>query len=183
MATRRVFSTTAPPLTHTPGVEALGITPRGSDGRVAPPDARRPGHSGAGSAAGAGAALGPIPGRWVRFGMWIVAVPLAFIVVFGLAKAFGLLTTNEITDVALAEGWHRFVPIARLVPFVALVTAAIVHGGAYGIARVRAGRSPGSSSRLPGPPAPRIEFGVARIAQRVGFESVRRPRQSSTDGR
>ena len=82
----------------------------------------------------------PIPPAWARFALWIVAVPLAFLVVFGLARAFGVLSTNDITDVALAEGWHRFVPIVRLLPFVAVVTALFVHGGVFGIARLRESR-------------------------------------------
>ena len=67
--------------------------------------------------------------------------------VFGLAKGLGLLTTNEITDVALAEGWRRFLPIVRLLPFVALATALLVTGGVYGIAQLAPanGRSGGTS--------------------------------------
>ena len=54
------------------------------------------------------------------------------------AEIIGVLTTNQIEDVALTEGLARFVPIARLLPFVALVTAGLVHGGVYGIAGPRA---------------------------------------------
>jgi hypothetical protein len=84
------------------------------------------------------------PPAWMRFLLWVVAVPLAFIVVFGFARAFGLLTTNNITDVALAEGWRRFWPIVRLLPFVALVTAIFVTAGVYAIARLRARPRQGS---------------------------------------
>jgi hypothetical protein len=42
--------------------------------------------------------------------------------------------------VALTEGLARFIPIARLLPFVALVTAGLVHGGVYGITQLRARR-------------------------------------------
>jgi hypothetical protein len=96
-----------------------------------------------------------VPPAWVRFLLWIVAVPVAFLVVFGLAKAIGLLTTNEITDVALAEGWGRFWPIVRLLPFVALATALFVTGGVYGIARLRQQRrgKGGSAARPRKPPA------------------------------
>jgi len=87
-----------------------------------------------------------IPPRGIRFLMWFVAVPLAFLIVFTLARSVGLLTTNEVTDVALADGWSRFWPIARLLPFVALATAGILQGAVYGIARVRANR------RAPAPP-------------------------------
>ena len=59
--------------------------------------------------------------------MWIVAVPLGFAIVFGLARAFGMLSSNQLEDVFLETGWSRFWPVARLLPFVALVTASIVH--------------------------------------------------------
>jgi hypothetical protein len=165
----RVFSTTVPPMTKTaaapvapPGLADDDFEPIG----VEPPDVAMPPSraSAAAPPVGAGAPLGAIPGRWARFGMWIIAVPLAFLVVFGLAKVFGLLTTNDITDVALAEGWQRFVPIARLVPFVALATAGFVHGGAYGIARFRAGRSraPRPASPTSRPRAPRQPSGPTR---------------------
>jgi hypothetical protein len=95
----------------------------------------------------------PAAPAWARFLLWLVAVPLAFLVVFGFARTFGLLTTNDVTDVALAEGWRRFMPIVRLLPFVALVTALFVTGGVYGLTRLRAGQaqrgSGGASSRRP----------------------------------
>jgi len=81
-----------------------------------------------------------IPARPIRFLLWFVAVPVAFLVVFSLARAVGLLTTNEVTDVALASGWSRFWPIVRMLPFVALGAAGIVQGGVYGIAQLRANR-------------------------------------------
>ena len=81
-----------------------------------------------------------IPPRGIRFLLWLVAVPLAFLIVFTLARAVGLLTTNEVTDVALAEGWSRFWPIIRLLPFVALATAGLLQGTVYGIARLRLNR-------------------------------------------
>jgi len=79
----------------------------------------------------------PIPPRWVRFLLWVVAIQLAFIVVLEFARAAGMLTTNEISDVALAEGWGRFWPIARLIPFVALAAAGFVQGGAFLLTRMR----------------------------------------------
>jgi hypothetical protein len=129
---------TAPPLGPPQGIPALdyAASPRMA---VEPASAKSP---------------NLVPPAWVRLLLWIVAVPLAFMVVFGLAKAFGLLTTNEITDVALAEGWGRFWPIVRLLPFVALATALFVTGGVYGIARLRAqkrGTGP-SAARPPRPP-------------------------------
>jgi len=79
----------------------------------------------------------PIPPRGIRFLLWIIAIPLAFIVVLIFARAAGMLTTNEISDVALAQGWGRFWPIARLIPFVALAAAAFVQGGALLLTRMR----------------------------------------------
>ena len=109
--------------------------------------------------------------------MWIIAVPLAFLVVFGLAKAFGLLTTNDITDVALAESWHRFVPIGRLVPFVALAAAGFVQGGAYAVARYRANKA-GGASRATGT-SPSTAAGRSRSTK---TSRPARPRQPSRDG-
>lgn len=83
----------------------------------------------------------PVPPRSLRFALWVVAVPLGFVIVIALARMIGVLTTTQIEDVALDEGWARFVPIARLLPFIALVTAGIVHGSVYGIARLRTRRS------------------------------------------
>jgi hypothetical protein len=78
-----------------------------------------------------------IPPAWVRVLLWLVAVPLAFLVVLGLARGLGMLTSNQIQDLALAEGWGRFWPVARLVPFIAFAAAVFVQGGTYGIARLR----------------------------------------------
>jgi hypothetical protein len=96
----------------------------------------------------------PVPPAWARLLLWLVAVPIAFLLVFGIARAGGFLTTSDITDVALAEGWRRFMPIVRLLPFVAIVTALIVTGGVYGLARMRAQSrtKPASGSRPKSPP-------------------------------
>jgi hypothetical protein len=79
----------------------------------------------------------PIPPRGIRFLLWIVAIPLAFMVVLVFARSAGMLTTNEISDVALAQGLGRFWPIVRLIPFVALAAAALVQGAAFLLTRVR----------------------------------------------
>jgi hypothetical protein len=81
-----------------------------------------------------------VPGRPIRFALWLVAVPLGFMIVFGFAQLIGALTSNQLEDVALVEGWGRFIPIARLLPFVALVTAGIVQLSVYAITRLRARR-------------------------------------------
>jgi hypothetical protein len=74
---------------------------------------------------------------WMRLLLWIVAVPLSFFVVFGIARAFGWFTTNQLSDVFLANDAGRFWPVVRLLPFVALLTAFVVHGGVLLIARRR----------------------------------------------
>ena len=73
----------------------------------------------------------------MRVLMWIVAVPLGFVIVFGLARAFGFLSTKELEDVFLEDSWDRFWPVARLLPFVALVTASIVHFSVLYVSRWR----------------------------------------------
>jgi hypothetical protein len=67
--------------------------------------------------------------RWARFLLWIVAVPLGFMIVFGFARATGVFTGTQLEDIFLATGWHRFWPLVRVLPFVALVIAGIVQGG------------------------------------------------------
>ena len=84
--------------------------------------------------------LGKVP-MWMRFLLWIVAVPLGFIIVFVVARAFGVFTSSQLSDVFLASDPGRFWPVARVLPFVALVTAVIVQAGVYAIARLRGGRS------------------------------------------
>lgn len=88
--------------------------------------------------------LGRVP-WWMRLLLWFVAVPLAFLVVFLIARAFGLFTSNQLSDVFLANNTSRFWPVARLLPFVALATATFVQGGVYLLARLR-GRSRGGST-------------------------------------
>jgi len=114
--------------------------------------------------AGDGGVSDLTPPRSIRLLFWFVAVPVAFVIVFALARTVGLLTSNEVTDVALAEGWSRFWPIVRLLPFVALAAAGIVQGSIYGVARVRANRRRGlvSADADPG------EHRPARQASRNG---------------
>ncbi|HEV7524452.1 MAG TPA: hypothetical protein VGP92_05770 [Acidimicrobiia bacterium] len=85
------------------------------------------------------ARLAPVP-RWMRLLLWFVAVPLSFMFVFLTARAVGMFTTNQLSDVFLANNTGRFVPVARLLPFVALMTAVLVHGGVYLVARLRGRR-------------------------------------------
>lgn len=78
---------------------------------------------------------------WARLLLWIVAVPAGFVVVFGLARAAGLLTSKQLEDVFLETGWDRFWPVVRMLPFVAFVTAAIVHFSVLAISRWRCRRA------------------------------------------
>lgn len=102
------------------------------------------------------ARLAPVP-WWMRLLLWFVAVPLAFLIVFLLARALRVFTTNQLSDVFLANTTSRFWPVLRLLPFVALLTAAFVQAGVYGFARFlgrsRSPRAPkdlsGSMSRPP----------------------------------
>jgi hypothetical protein len=85
--------------------------------------------------------LGRVP-WWMRLLLWFVAVPVSFFVVFLLARALGVFTTNQMSDLFLANDTARFWPVARLLPFVALVIALFVQGGVYGLARLRGRRDP-----------------------------------------
>jgi hypothetical protein len=95
----------------------------------------------------AAARLGPVP-WWMRLLLWFIAVPLAFLLVFAVARAFSLFTTNQLSDLFLANDNSRFWPVARLLPFVALVTASFVQAGVYLIARVRGRRRGSAPSEL-----------------------------------
>jgi hypothetical protein len=92
-----------------------------------------------------GARLGRVP-WWMRFILWVIAVPLGFIVVFAVARSFSLFTSNQLSDLFLANNPGRFWPAARLLPFVALVTASFVQGGVYLLARWRGRRSGASAA-------------------------------------
>ncbi len=74
---------------------------------------------------------------WMRLLIWIVAVPVGFIVVFGAARALGFLSQSQLEDVFLETGWNRFWPVARLLPFTALLTAGIVQFAVLYISRWR----------------------------------------------
>jgi hypothetical protein len=74
---------------------------------------------------------------WMRLIVWLVAVPLGFVLVFGVARLAGVLTQTQLEDVFLDTGWNRFWPVARLLPFVALVTASIVHFSVLWMSRWR----------------------------------------------
>jgi hypothetical protein len=92
------------------------------------------------------AALPELP-RIVRFLIWIVALPLAFLLTFLLARLFGLLNQNQLEDTFLRTGWDRFWPVARVLPLWALITTVIVHFGNVGIAKWLVQRRGGGSAR------------------------------------
>ncbi len=102
----------------------------------------------------------------MRLLLWIVAVPLSFLLVFLVARAFGVFTTNQLSDVFLANNTGRFWPVARLLPFVALVTAALVQGGVYLLARLRgaAAAEPRGDDRTPSSRAPVTGAAEGRVA-------------------
>ncbi len=81
----------------------------------------------------------PVP-LWMRFALWVVAVPLSFFIMFVVARATGVFTSSQLSDVFLASGADRFWPVIRILPFVALLTAGLVHGGVYVLARRRGRR-------------------------------------------
>ena len=82
---------------------------------------------------------------WMQLLLWIVAVPLAYFLVFLLARATGLFSSNQLSDVFLANGFSRFWPLARLLPIVALVTALLVQSGVVLLSR-RNGRGRAASA-------------------------------------
>jgi hypothetical protein len=77
---------------------------------------------------------------WMRLLLWIIAVPVSFALVFSIARMSGLFTHDQLTDVFLASGRSRFWPLARVLPFVAVLTALMVQGGVVFIGRRRARR-------------------------------------------
>jgi hypothetical protein len=84
--------------------------------------------------------LAPVP-WWMRLLLWIVAIPLGFVVVFGFARVFGIFTGSDLSEVFLASGSSRFWPVVRLLPFVAVAIAVFVQAGVYLLARLRGNRA------------------------------------------
>jgi hypothetical protein len=99
----------------------------------------RPAPAPAASPAPAAPRFAPVP-VWMRFICWIFAVPLAFLFVFTAARAFGMFSRDELTDLFLATDTSRFWPVVRLLPFVAVVCASMVQGGVLALSRARAKR-------------------------------------------
>lgn len=106
---------------------------------IVPPGGGWPAVGGATAGAAAGATPEPRhPPLILRLALWVIALPLGSIIVFGLASSFGVLTKSQLEDTFLLAGWGRFIPIARLLPFCALATALIVQLGEFGLEQLRA---------------------------------------------
>ncbi len=94
-------------------------------------------------------------GMWIRLLIWVVAVPLGLAIVFKFGQALGFVTSQQLLDTFAAKGWNRFAPIARLLPFAALLIAAIVQASVAGLERrakaLRRGSLSVSPDTNPGP--------------------------------
>lgn len=77
----------------------------------------------------------------LRVVIWIFAIPLGALVVFGLAETVGVLSSRQLLATFLETGVARFGAVARLLPFWALTSAAIVHFTVMAIGRYRHRRS------------------------------------------
>jgi hypothetical protein len=148
----------AVPAVPTPRPIPVATAVAGPNGPAVDPSATRgtPGvdQDALGALAGRGgrrpaARLGRVP-WWMRLLLWFIAVPLGFLLVFLVARAFNLFTSNQLSDLFLANNTGRFWPAARLLPFVALVTAALVQGGVYLLARWRGRRGRGAGGNRAG---------------------------------
>jgi hypothetical protein len=104
---------------------------------VATQNRRRPAPTREPAPAAAPAGVPEAVAWWIRLLLWVVAVPASFFVVFFIARAFGWFTTTQLSDVFLANDTKRFWPVVRLLPFVALMTALLVHGGVLLLSRRR----------------------------------------------
>jgi hypothetical protein len=59
----------------------------------------------------------------VRLIAWCITLPLCLGLVFGTAAHLHPLSRDELLATFTGTGWHRFVPVARLVGVAALLTA------------------------------------------------------------
>jgi hypothetical protein len=121
----------------------------------------------------------------LRLALWVIALPLGTLFVFGIANRLKILTRLQLENTFVLTGWGRFVPIARLLPFCALATALIVQLGVFGLewrraqmlrngpkGRGRPRRGPGGGGGgRPGPTRPHAPNGQGQ-----------RPGQRATNG-
>lgn len=124
--------------------EAAGAGPE-------PGEERHTADAGASSTAGARAgrrAAGSVRvSRWVRLVIWVLAIPLGAVIVFGAAQVLNVLSSRQLLDTFLKSGLNRFGAVARLLPFWALVSAAIVHFAVEALERHRARRRRASDAQ------------------------------------
>ena len=117
----------------------------------------------------------------LRLAIWIIALPLGTLLVFGIANRLKVLTRLQLENTFVLTGWGRFVPIARLLPFCALATALLVQLGVFGLewrrvrtlrnraeGRGRPPRGPGKGGVRPGPTRPHSPNGQAQRATNGG---------------
>lgn len=122
------------PTTRSPVVDVGGPVdlggPRGPVEPPGPPSTPTP--------ASAPAWVPPPPGSLkppliLRLALWVIALPLGTLFVFGVANRLKILTRLQLENTFVLTGWGRFVPIARLLPFCALATALLVQLGVFGL--------------------------------------------------
>jgi hypothetical protein len=63
---------------------------------------------------------------WLRGLIWLFALPFSLVVTFAAFHSFGWLSRNDLVNTLTEVGWDRFVPVARVLPVAALLTALIV---------------------------------------------------------
>ncbi|MCZ7531514.1 MAG: hypothetical protein M5U31_14965 [Acidimicrobiia bacterium] len=63
---------------------------------------------------------------WFRVVAWLLAIPIAAVVVFGTANVFGMLTGSQLTDMFLEARVTAYGRLALLLPLWALVVAGVV---------------------------------------------------------
>jgi hypothetical protein len=124
----------AMPTARSPIVDADGPLDRGGPrGPVEPP-----GPPSTPTPASVPASVPPPPGSLkppliLRLALWVIALPLGTLFVFGIANRLKVLTRLQLENTFVLTGWGRFVPIARLLPFCALATALLVQLGVFGL--------------------------------------------------
>jgi hypothetical protein len=111
----------------------------------------------------------------LRLVLWVIALPVGSLLVFGVASWLGKLTRLQLENTFVLTGWGRFLPIARLLPFCALATALIVQLGEFGLERLRARNlrqgPPGRSRPRPGPTRPHAPGGGSQRGSGNGARS------------
>ena len=113
------------------------------------------------------AKLDPVPARWIRFALWIVAVPLGFVIVFAFARAVGMLNSNQLQDVVITDGWK---------PLLAAGAVAAVRRAGHGRDRAGLGLRSHPAARAPGRAAagPGEHRSARRLRYRVRSATPRR---------